>query len=55
VFQVGSVPLKTYLPDGDIDLAAFTNNNCETLINEVRDLLHAQEKILDAQFRVQHV
>ncbi|XP_052109183.1 uncharacterized protein LOC127741200, partial [Arachis duranensis] len=55
VFEVGSVPLKTYLPDGDIDLAAFTNNNCETLINEVRDLLYAQEKIPDAQFRIQHV
>ncbi|GKD12862.1 arginine N-methyltransferase 1.1-like protein, partial [Tanacetum coccineum] len=26
VFTFGSVPLKTYLPDGDIDLSAFSNN-----------------------------
>ncbi|MED6133581.1 hypothetical protein PIB30_029497 [Stylosanthes scabra] len=57
VFEVGSVPFKTYLPHGDIDLAAFTNNNnCEALIYEIWDLLKTQEKRHDAhKFRVKQV
>ncbi|KAL8171443.1 hypothetical protein V2J09_023247 [Rumex salicifolius] len=31
VFPFGSVPLKTYLPDGDIDLSAVCNNGVEHL------------------------
>lgn len=31
VFPYGSVPLKTYLPDGDIDLSAFGRENLEDL------------------------
>lgn len=29
VFSFGSVPLKTYLPDGDIDLTVITKQNME--------------------------
>lgn len=29
LFPVGSVPLKTYLPDGDIDLAVLSPENSE--------------------------
>lgn len=29
VFPFGSVPLKTYLPDGDIDLTALSHENVE--------------------------
>ncbi|CAA3018248.1 Hypothetical predicted protein [Olea europaea subsp. europaea] len=31
VIPYGSVPLKTYLPDGDIDLSAFGRENIEDL------------------------
>ncbi|KAF2287972.1 hypothetical protein GH714_003647 [Hevea brasiliensis] len=37
VFPFGSVPLKTYLPDGDIDLTAFGGMNIEeALANDVK-------------------
>ncbi|MED6176001.1 hypothetical protein PIB30_083733 [Stylosanthes scabra] len=57
VFEVRSVPFKTYLSHGDINLAAFTSNNdCEALIDEVWDLLKSQEKRHDThKFRVKHV
>ena len=29
VFSFGSVPLKTYLPDGDIDMTVITKQNME--------------------------
>ncbi|GAB4833183.1 hypothetical protein Ancab_031427 [Ancistrocladus abbreviatus] len=34
VFPFGSVPLKTYLPDGDIDLTAFGDFNVEEVLAE---------------------
>lgn len=46
VFSFGSVPLKTYLPDGDIDLTVLTKQNmdddfygqlCSRLQNEERE------------------
>jgi hypothetical protein len=57
VFTFGSVPLKTYLPDGDIDVAAFGNN--EELkfnwANLVRDALEREEKSENAEFCVKEV
>ncbi|KAJ7965382.1 Poly(A) RNA polymerase cid14 [Quillaja saponaria] len=57
VFTFGSVPLKTYLPDGDIDLTTFSDNQNlkETWANEVRDILESEEKSEDAEFRVKEV
>ncbi|KAK9147287.1 hypothetical protein Scep_006044 [Stephania cephalantha] len=57
VFTFGSVPLKTYLPDGDIDLTAFSENQTlkETWANEVRIMLENEEKSETAEFRVKEV
>ncbi|CAL5331800.1 unnamed protein product [Camellia sinensis] len=57
VFTFGSVPLKTYLPDGDIDLTAFSNNENmkETWANQVRHMLESEEKNKNAEFRVKEV
>jgi molybdopterin-guanine dinucleotide biosynthesis protein A len=48
--------LKTYLPDGDIDLAAF-GSACsdESLANEVRAVLESEERRKDAEFEVKDV
>ncbi|KAI3693988.1 hypothetical protein L1987_76945 [Smallanthus sonchifolius] len=57
VFTFGSVPLKTYLPDGDIDLTAFSNNPNlkDSWAIEVCDLLQTEEKNEDAEFHVKEV
>ncbi|KDP28501.1 hypothetical protein JCGZ_14272 [Jatropha curcas] len=57
VFTFGSVPLKTYLPDGDIDLTAFSKNQNlkETWAHQVRDTLEKEEKNENAEFRVKEV
>ncbi|PIA34616.1 hypothetical protein AQUCO_03700123v1 [Aquilegia coerulea] len=57
VFTFGSVPLKTYLPDGDIDLTAFCKdpNLKDTWATEVRDMLENEEKCDTAEFRVKEV
>ncbi|KAA8520734.1 hypothetical protein F0562_014994 [Nyssa sinensis] len=57
VFAFGSVPLKTYLPDGDIDLTAFSNNQNlkDTWANQVRDMLENEEKNESAEFHVKEV
>ncbi|KAI3731860.1 hypothetical protein L1987_63052 [Smallanthus sonchifolius] len=57
VFTFGSVPLKTYLPDGDIDLTAFSNNPAlkDSWASEVRDILETEEKNENAEFRVKEV
>lgn len=57
VFTFGSVPLKTYLPDGDIDLTAFSNNQSlkETWAIQVRDILESEEKNENAEFHVKEV
>ncbi|KAJ4950681.1 hypothetical protein NE237_027513 [Protea cynaroides] len=57
VFTFGSVPLKTYLPDGDIDLTAFSKNqnSKDTWANEVRDMLENEEKSENAEFHVKEV
>lgn len=57
VCTFGSVPLKTYLPDGDIDLTAFSqdHNLKDTWANQVRDMLQNEEKNEHAEFRVKEV
>ncbi|CAN1793801.1 hypothetical protein LINPERHAP1_LOCUS20119 [Linum perenne] len=57
VFTFGSVPLKTYLPDGDIDLTAFSKNQAlkESWAHQVRDMLENEEKNENAEFHVKEV
>ncbi|KAL6648582.1 hypothetical protein ACP70R_012806 [Stipagrostis hirtigluma subsp. patula] len=57
VFTFGSVPLKTYLPDGDIDVTAFGNSEelKDNWVNLVRDALLHEEKSENAEFRVKEV
>lgn len=57
VVTFGSVPLKTYLPDGDIDLTAFSKNQNlkDTWAHQVRDMLEHEEKNENAEFRVKEV
>ncbi|XP_062210313.1 uncharacterized protein LOC133911878 isoform X2 [Phragmites australis] len=57
VFTFGSVPLKTYLPDGDIDVTAFSNSEelKEIWANLVRDALEREEKSENVEFRVKEV
>ncbi|CAD5325983.1 unnamed protein product [Arabidopsis thaliana] len=63
VFSFGSVPLKTYLPDGDIDLTVLTKQNmdddfygqlCSRLQNEERESeFHATDvQFIPAQVKV---
>ncbi|XP_058743867.1 uncharacterized protein LOC131616527 isoform X1 [Vicia villosa] len=57
VFTFGSVPLKTYLPDGDIDLSAFCKNQAlkDSWAHQVRDMLQNEEKNENADFHVKEV
>ncbi|KAL6645591.1 hypothetical protein ACP70R_017199 [Stipagrostis hirtigluma subsp. patula] len=57
VFTFGSVPLKTYLPDGDIDVTAFGNSEelNDNWARLVRDALLHEEKSENAEFRVKEV
>ncbi|TKV97508.1 hypothetical protein SEVIR_9G499250v4 [Setaria viridis] len=57
VFTFGSVPLKTYLPDGDIDVTAFSNSDelKEIWANLVRDALEREEKSENSEFHVKEV
>ncbi|KAJ1377107.1 polymerase, nucleotidyl transferase domain [Sesbania bispinosa] len=57
VFTFGSVPLKTYLPDGDIDLPTFVDKQFlkDSMIPEVLDILKHEEKREVAQFHVKEV
>ncbi|KAL0419296.1 UNVERIFIED_CONTAM: hypothetical protein Sradi_1343100 [Sesamum radiatum] len=53
VFPYGSVPLKTYLPDGDIDLTALKGPNAEeSLPRDVFALLQREEKNENAEYQV---
>ncbi|KAB1215073.1 hypothetical protein CJ030_MR4G018543 [Morella rubra] len=56
VFPYGSVPLKTYLPDGDIDLTAVSCLNIEdSLVSDVHTILKAEEHNEAAPFDVKDV
>lgn len=52
----GSVPLKTFLPDGDVDLTALSDSAVgDTLINNVRRILESEESNIDAELEVKDV
>ncbi|XVF00370.1 hypothetical protein REPUB_Repub03eG0279700 [Reevesia pubescens] len=54
VFPFGSVPLKTFLPDGDIDLTALSHQNIEeNLAKYVCSILRDDQQ--DSEFLVQDV
>lgn len=56
VLPFGSVPLKTYLPDGDIDLTALAVPNFEdSLANEVRLAFEGEQQNEEAEFEVKDV
>lgn len=56
VFPFGSVPLKTYLPDGDIDLTIFGGLNCEEAIaKDLCSVLEIEEQNSAAEFVVKDV
>ncbi|KAL2317374.1 hypothetical protein Fmac_031250 [Flemingia macrophylla] len=56
VFPYGSVPLKTYLPDGDIDLTALSSQNIEDgLVSDVRAVLHGEEVNEASEYEVKDV
>lgn len=56
VFPFGSVPLKTYLPDGDIDLTALGGTNVEeALANDVCSVLNSEDQNGAAEFVVKDV
>ncbi|KAJ1297232.1 hypothetical protein BS78_01G362000 [Paspalum vaginatum] len=56
VFAFGSVPLKTYLPDGDIDLTVLGNTSHDsTLVNDVYCILESEEQNSDAEFVVKEL
>ncbi|KAH9626620.1 hypothetical protein KSS87_015284, partial [Heliosperma pusillum] len=57
VVTFGSVPLKTYLPDGDIDLTAFSEdpNLKDNWAKEVQNMLLMEEKNEQAEFPVKEV
>ncbi|KAE9615103.1 hypothetical protein Lal_00048370 [Lupinus albus] len=56
VFPYGSVPLKTYLPDGDIDLTAVSYQNIEDgLVSDVHAVLRGEEANEAAEYEVKDV
>ncbi|KAF8081100.1 hypothetical protein N665_0907s0022 [Sinapis alba] len=56
VYSFGSVPLKTYLPDGDIDLTAFGGPwNDDELAHKVLSVLLREKNNVDAQFIIKDV
>ncbi|KAI3461721.1 hypothetical protein Pfo_018384 [Paulownia fortunei] len=53
VVSYGSVPLKTYLPDGDIDLTVLKGPNAEeSLAHDVLALLQDEEQNENAEYQV---
>ncbi|XP_061944523.1 uncharacterized protein LOC133668590 [Populus nigra] len=56
VFPYGSVPLKTYLPDGDIDLTAISSPAIEeALVSDIHVVLRREELNEDSTFEVKDV
>lgn len=56
VLPYGSVPLKTYLPDGDIDLTAFGGAIVEdALVNDMVSILEGEDQNSAAEFVVKDV
>lgn len=53
VFPYGSVPLKTYLPDGDIDLTALSSpKSDDSLCRDVLAVMHAEQLNANAEYEV---
>ncbi|TVU37229.1 hypothetical protein EJB05_10532, partial [Eragrostis curvula] len=56
VFAFGSVPLKTYLPDGDADVTVLASTWLNSsLIDDVRQVLELEMTNRDAEFQVRGV
>ncbi|KAH6558281.1 hypothetical protein KP509_1Z071100 [Ceratopteris richardii] len=57
VYPFGSVPLRTYLPDGDIDLTAFSNHQelRDSWNLDVQSILEQEVQRKDAEFTVSNV
>ncbi|XP_078159988.1 nucleotidyltransferase family protein isoform X3 [Carex rostrata] len=56
VIAFGSVPLKTFLPDGDVDLTAMSDSVLgDSLVNDVRRILESEESNIDADLEVKDV
>ncbi|CAA2974686.1 Hypothetical predicted protein [Olea europaea subsp. europaea] len=55
VFPYGSVPLKTYLPDGDIDLTAFGANVEDRLAEDMKFILEEEENNRSSEFLIKDV
>ncbi|KAI4305066.1 hypothetical protein L6164_028455 [Bauhinia variegata] len=56
VFPYGSVPLKTYLPDGDIDLTALCYQNIEdVVVSDVHAVLRGEENRETSEYEVKDV
>lgn len=56
MFPYGSVPLKTYLPDGDIDLTAISSPLVEdAMFSDVHAVLKREEQNRDARCEVKDV
>uniref|UniRef100_A0A2P2KFE7 Uncharacterized protein MANES_09G116700 n=1 Tax=Rhizophora mucronata TaxID=61149 RepID=A0A2P2KFE7_RHIMU len=56
VFPYGSVPLKTYLPDGDIDLTAISSPAFEdAMVTDVYAVLRGEEHNEDAPYEIKDV
>lgn len=53
VFAFGSVPLRTYLPDGDVDITVLGNTWLNsTLIDDVRSMLQSEQENCDAELKL---
>ncbi|KAF8656566.1 hypothetical protein HU200_060627 [Digitaria exilis] len=53
VFAFGSVPLRTYLPDGDADITVLGNTWLNSsFIDDVRSVLESEQENCDAEFKV---
>lgn len=56
VFPYGSVPLRTYLPDGDIDLSVFTFATADDgLVSDVYNVLRGEEHNEASHYNVKDV
>ncbi|PIN08200.1 Polynucleotide adenylyltransferase [Handroanthus impetiginosus] len=56
VFLYGSVPLKTYLPEGDLDFTAFGGAHLEdTFVYDMKTILEDEERNMAAPFVVKDV
>jgi exonuclease III len=53
-FMFGSVPLKTYLPDGDIDVSIFcqSKNIKDNWTTRLQEMLEAEQRNSKAQFKI---